>query len=180
MIMKTKTTFFFNKNIYFLALLTIIIVFLPRFAFGQTYGTANHQATVTVNVITVWTLTPGTINLAIPGGTAVAVAGQDQMTVTDNSSLLKWGTNTTLKKITIQSSITPVYELHVLVTNIAATPGTAGTVPGEVILSLTPQDLLRDLARSSGHCTLLYTLFANASQGIGNESYSLTLTMAAQ
>jgi hypothetical protein len=181
--MKTKTISIFDKSIYFLVILTITVAFLPRFAIGQVSKT--HRITVVVNPVTVMLVTVGTINLDIPNGaTAVVIAGQDAMTVTDNTCLLKWGTNSSAKKVTIYTSLsTPIYTLKVLATNLVINGTILSPAPqsvGEVTISPSVQDLLTNIANSSGHCTLQYTGISLASQGIGNDSHTLTLTIAAQ
>jgi len=181
--MKTRmTSLFYKSKISFIAI-TLFLILLPRISFGQTYGTASHNVTVIVNAITVISVTPTTVpTLTIPGGaTAVVTAGVDQMTVTDNTTVLKWGTNQTLRKITIYTSLaSPLYTLQVLATNIVATPGTAGLAAGQFTISTLAQDLITNLAQSSGHCTLVYTGVALASKGIGTDSHTLTLTITAQ
>jgi hypothetical protein len=49
-----------------------------------------------------------------------------------------------------------------------------------VTLSTSAQDLLLNIGRSSGSCTLLYTGIALASQGTGNDVHVITFTVAAQ
>jgi len=172
--MKTKATSVFYKNIYFIVIIAISIAFLPQFAFGQT---ANHTVTVIVNPVTVINISVGTINLDIPSGaTAVVVAGQDQMTVTDQTSTLLWGTNSSLQKITINTSLA-VQKFTVQA--IALSP-TVGTAAPAVTLSTTALDFITNIGRSSGSASVQYTGIALASQGIGLDSHVITFTITVQ
>jgi hypothetical protein len=141
---------------------------------AQTYGTANHRITVTVATITQVQVSIGSLSLTISG--ASAVAGQNSMSTTDQSSLLKWGINSSLKKITVNSNLaTPLFTLNVL----ALTP-TQGTASPEVTLSTTASDFLINLGRTVGQCTLRYTGVALASQGTGSDAHTITYTVITQ
>jgi hypothetical protein len=178
-----KTTFIFKKNIHFLLIFTITAAFLPQFAFSQATNPKSHAAAVTVNAYSVITVTPGTVpTLAIPGGaTAVVTAGVDNMTVTDNTTVLKWGTNSVNPmKVTIAAtSISPKYTLQVLANNIAVVSGVAGTAAPQFSISTGAQSLITNIGLSSGSCNILYTGIAPASQGMGNFTYSITFTIIA-
>jgi hypothetical protein len=154
--------------------LTLFAVLFPSCALSQTYGTASNRITVSVQTITVIQLSAGIVNLNITG--ANAVAGQDQMMVTDQSSTLLWGTNSSLKKITVNTNLSaPKFALQVVATN-----PTVGTAASQVTLSTTANDFLLNIGRSSGSCTLLYTGIALASQGTGTDAHTITFTVQTQ
>lgn len=141
---------------------------------AQTYGSANHAITVVVNTITMVSVSSGTVSMTITG-TGV-LAGQDQMTATNSATSLLWGVNSSLKKITAQTNLAaPLFAMKLL----AVSP-TAGTAAPEITLSTIAADLLTDIGRSKGSCTLQYTGVALASQGTGTDSHTITFTVAAQ
>jgi hypothetical protein len=136
--------------------------------------TANHTVTVQVNPITSVQVSAGTVNLNITN--AVAVAGQNTMTVTDQSTSLLWGVNSSSRKVTVRTSLaSPQFTLRLLALN-----PTQGAAAPEVTLSSIPRDLLMGIGRSSGTCTLQYTGVALASQGVGNDVHVITFTVQAQ
>ncbi len=135
---------------------------------------ANHTVTVQVNSITAVQVTAGTVNLNITN--AEAVAGQDLLTVTDQSTSLLWGINSGNRKITASSNLaSPVYTLQLVAVN-----PTRGSAQPQFTLNSLPHDLLRDVGRSSGTCTLRYTGSALASQGTGSDLHTITFTVQAQ
>ena len=138
------------------------------------FGSDFHTVTVQVSVITAVQVSSGTVNMNITG--ASTVAGQDQMSVVDQTTSLLWGINSNLKKITVNTTLAlPVYTLKVL----AAGP-TTGTAASEVTLNTTAADFLTNVGRSSGSCTLKYTGMALASQGIGSDAHTITFTIQVQ
>jgi len=156
------------------ALLAVFLGILPKKAFSQTYGSATNRITVTVQSITVMQISTGIINLNISG--ANAIAGQDQMMATDQTSTLLWGINSSLKKVTVKTSlVTPKYTLQLVAVN-----PTVGTAASQVTLSTTANDFLTNIGRSSGSCGLLYTAIALASQGTGTDAHSITFTVQTQ
>ncbi len=147
----------------------------PSFAFAQTFGSDFHTVTVQVSPITVMQLSPpGAVTLPISG--ADAVAGQDQMSASIEPTQLLWGTNSSLRKITVSTGLaTPLFTL-----SIAAINPTVGTAISQFEVNTTAKDLLRDIGRSSGRCTLRYTGTALASQGTGTDLHLITFTIQAQ
>ena len=156
------------------ALALLFTAFMPVQSYCQIYGSATNRITVTVQAITVLQVSAGIVNLGIAGSNAIA--GQDQMVVTDQSSSLLWGTNSSLKKVTVQSNLaTPKFTLNVVAVN-----PTAGSAAAEATLTTTAADFLLNIGRSSGTCSLLYTGVALASQGTGTDSHTITFTVQAQ
>ena len=140
----------------------------------QVYGSAGHTVTVDVQPVTVLQLNAGIVNLSITG--TEAVAGQNQMIVTDQTSTLLWGTNSSQKKITVNTSLaSPLYTLKIL----AVSP-TVGTAAAEVTLSTIASDLVLNIGRNSGSCQLRYTGIALASQGTGTDAHTITFTVQTQ
>ena len=118
---------------------------------AQVFVTDAHTVTVQVAVITSVRVTGGAVNLNI--GNANAVAGQDQMSVSDQSTSLLWGTNSSLRKISVNTNLAAQkYTLNLLAMN-----PTVGTAAPEVTLGAASRDLLLNIGRSSGSCTLRYT-----------------------
>jgi hypothetical protein len=162
-----------NKH-FFILLSVLFFGILPNLAYSQTYGTATNRITVKVQAITVLQINAGIINLSITGSNAIA--GQDQMMTTDQTSSLLWGTNSSLKKVTVNTSLAvPKFTLQLVAVN-----QTVGTAAAQVTLSTTANDLLTNIGRSSGSCGLLYTAIALASQGTGTDSHTITFTVATQ
>jgi hypothetical protein len=147
-------------------------IFMPQLAVSQDFGTASNSITVSVQPITVL-LVSATI-LDFNFSSANAVAGQDQMILTDQTSVLTWGTNSsTLNKITVSTDLaSPKYLLQLEAVNL-----TAGGSTGIVTLSTTPTTLVTTIARSMGSCSLLYTVTALASQGMGTDSHTITFSI---
>jgi len=157
-----------------LVVVTCLVILISKSALGQTYGTTSNRITVKVQAITVLQINAGIINLTINGSNAVA--GQNQMTTTDQSSTLAWGTNSSTKKITASTSLaSPKYTLQLVAVN-----PTVGTAASQVTLSTTANDFLLNIGRSSGTCGLLYTAIALASQGTGTDSHTVTFTVQTQ
>lgn len=154
-------------------LIVLVISTCSLRAFSQ-FGVDAHTVTVQVAALSVLQVSAGTVNLNI--STANAVAGQDQMTVSDQSTTLLWGTNSSSQKITAATSIVaPLFTLKLVAVNPAA-----GVAAPEATLSGVPTDLLLNIGRSSGSCALRYTGVAFASQGTGTDSHTITLTIQAQ
>ncbi len=174
-VMRTRMISRFCKRTISSIVITLFLILLPRITFSAT--TAQHTVTVIVNAITIIQISVGTINLNIPGGvTAVVVAGQDQMTVTDNTSKLLWGTNSSPRKITIITNlVTQKFTLQAL----AMSP-TVGTAASAATLSTTASDFITNIARSSGSATVQYTGIALASKGTGTDSHTITFTITTQ
>ncbi|MCI0706277.1 MAG: hypothetical protein L0Y80_02165 [Ignavibacteriae bacterium] len=157
-------------------LLRIVLVIIGGTvpALAQTYGTDNHQVTVQVSTITMVSVDISSISMTITG--AGVPAGQDQMTATNTSSKLRWGVNSSSRKITAQTNLaTPLFALNLL----AVSP-TQGTAAAEATLSTTAQDIMLNIGRSLGECTLQYTGIALASQGTGTDSHTITFTVTTQ
>ena len=139
-----------------------------------TYGSANHTVTVQVSAITVMQVSSGSVNLNISA--ANAIAGQDQMSVVDQSTSLLWGTNSSARKITVRSNLAaPKFTLKLL----AQSPS-VGTPAPEVTLNSVSRDFLLNIGRSMGSCILRYTGVALASQGTGTDTHTITFTIQAQ
>lgn len=141
---------------------------------AQVFGSSQRTITVQVSAITLVQVSAGVVNLSITA--ASVVAGQDAMTMTDQSTSLLWGTNSSGRKITVSTSLAaPKYTLRLLALN-----PTAGTAAPEVTLSTASTDLLLNIGRTSGSCSLQYTAIALASTGSGSDSHTITFTVLAQ
>ena len=154
--------------------IAMAVILLTGNAGAQVFGAGSHTVTVQVSVITAVRVTGGSVNLNI--SSANVVAGQDQMSVTDQSTSLLWGTNSSLRKVSVNTSLAaPKYTLRLQVQN-----PTQGTAAPQVTLGTTGQDLLLNIGRSTGSCTLQYTGTALASQGTGNDVHVITFTVSSQ
>jgi hypothetical protein len=152
------------------ALILCLFCFVGR-ATAQIYGSDFHTVTVTVATITNVQVSSGSVSLSITG--AGAVAGQDQMTVVNQTTSLLWGVNSANRKITARTNLgAPQFALKLVALN-----PTQGTAMPEVTLSTTASDFLLNIGRSSGTCTLRYTGVALASQGTGTDSHTVTFTV---
>ncbi len=160
--------------LFSLGLFVLFFAILPNSAFGQVYGTASNRITVKVQTITAVQIIGSIVNLNISGSNAIA--GQDQMITTDQTSTLAWGINSSLKKITVKTSLAaPKFTLQLVAVN-----PTVGTAAAQVTLTTTANDLVLNIGRSSGTCSLLYTAVALASQGTGTDSHTITFTVVTQ
>jgi len=137
-------------------------------------GTDAHTVTLQVDQITLLAVDRGSVNLSVDGSTAVP--GQDEIVVSDQSSLLLWGTNVSARKVTASTSLAaPLFTLR-----LAAGSPSAGTPAPEQVLSTLAADFLRDIGRSSGSAQIRYTGVALASQGPGSDTHVITFTIVAQ
>ncbi len=145
----------------------------PR-SFGQIIATDQHTVTIQVSPISMVAIVGGGVNLTLDN--ASVIAGQDEMVTTDQTTGLSWGTNSSSQKISVSTNIaTPRYTLKVVAMN-----PTRGTAAPEVTLSTLGKDLLLNIGRTSGTCTLKYTGIALASAGDGAETHTITFTVQAQ
>ena len=159
---------------HFLILVPIILLFCAQMQAQTVYATRTHRVTVIVSTITLDQVSSGVVNMTISG--ADAVAGQDLMTLTNQSTNLLWGINSSLKKITVNTSLAaPQFTLKLL-----AGSSTQGTAAPQVTLSTVPADFLLNIGRSSGNCILQYTAEALASQGTGTDPHTITFTVQNQ
>ena len=138
------------------------------------FSSADHSVTVQVTPITVLQVSSGSVNLNIAGGNAVA--GEDAMSIVDQSTSLLWGSNSSAKKISISSNlVAPVFTLKAVALN-----PTQGLAAPEATLASTPADFLLNIGRSTGSCVIQYTGIALASQGTGTDAHTITLTIQTQ
>jgi len=170
-VLREKMKSFFSKMVIYPIAIAIFLLLSTQAAFCQV--SRSHTVTVIVNPVTVMQLSTGTVNLNITG--ADAIAGQDEMSVTDQSTTIYWGTNCLAQKITIETNLDP-QQFKVMSLAVSQTGGT----PVEAEISTTPKDFLRDIERSSGNTRVRYTGIALASQGIGTDSHLITFTITTQ
>ena len=138
------------------------------------YGAETNMVTVNVDAITQIGVTGGVVSFDVTE--ALAVAGQNSMTVTNSSTQLQWATNSGSQKITVQTSLgTQMFALRL----VASSP-TAGSAAPEVTVSTVAADLLLNIGRSLGSCSLQYTAEALASLGTGTDIHTITFTVTTQ
>jgi len=143
-------------------------------ASAQTYGADTHTISVQVSPITVLTVQGGAVSMSITN--ASVTAGLDAMTVLDQTTRLLWSTNSSARKITAQSSLAaPLFQLRLV-----ALGPSHGTPGPEMLLDTTPKDLMLNIGRSLGSCTLKYTGTALASEGVGTDIHTITFTVTTQ
>jgi hypothetical protein len=160
----------------FFACATVLValpIFVPE-ASAQIFGGDTQTVSVQVSPITVLSIQGSAVAMNITN--ANLVAGVDAMTVQDETSRLLWGTNSSARKITAQTSLgTALFQLRL----VALSPS-RGTPGPEMLLGTAPQDLLLNIGRSQGNCTLRYTGTALASQGVGTDNHTITFTVTSQ
>jgi len=159
----------------FLHLLLLIMFWLPASpGLAQVYGTGNHTVTIQVLPVTDVRIIGGGVSLS--SSTAIVAAGQNLITVTDQSTQLQWATNSSTQKITVNTNLAaPLFALNLLALN-----PTRGAAAPEVTLNTTSTNLVTGIGRSFGTCTLRYTGIAYASQGIGTDNHIITFTVQAE
>jgi hypothetical protein len=170
--MRTRMISLFYKSKILSVASMLFLILLPRTAFGQT--SRNHWINVTVTPVSIIRVIGGAVIINITG--ADATAGVDQMTSAPNdASMLIWGTNSTPRKITIRTNLTP--QLYTL--KAEARSPSAGSAVGEVTLSTAAYDydFITGIGKSSGSATIRYTGIALASKGIGTDSHTITFTI---
>lgn len=141
---------------------------------AQVFGLDRHTVTIQVVPITDVQIVGGGVTLDI--NNATAVAGQDKMTITDQSSSIRWATNSANRKITVATDLAvPIFTLRV-----QAIGPSQGVAAPEVTLTTTATDLLLNIGRSMGTAGLRYTGIAYASQGTGTDSHVVTFTIQTQ
>jgi hypothetical protein len=114
-----------------------------------------------------------------------ATAGQQPVSVTDESKQLEWTTLETdpVKKIIVQTSLgTPKFTLKVTAVNVTSGDGNGA---GEITLSTTPSNLVEDipagiLVTDPGSCSLRYTAAATAAGGANTDNHTVTFTITDQ
>jgi len=122
----------------------------------------------------------GDADLVISGATA----GSNPPAVTDQTCQLQWsklGTEAT-KKITVQTSLVgPRFLLTAEAVSIS--PGGSGTSAGEISISSSAADFVVSIpgnAVISGTCDLLYQATAEATDGTGIDTHTITYTIVDQ
>jgi hypothetical protein len=157
----------------FAAALVAVIISTPT-ASAQIFDIGTHTINVQVSPITVLAVQGGAVMLNVTD--ANVTAGVDAMTVQDQSTRLAWGTNSSARKITAQTSLAaPLFQLR-----LAAVGHTRGNPAPEMLLGTSPQNLMLDIGRSLGSCTLRYTGTALASRGVGTDIHTITFTVTTQ
>lgn len=161
------------RSLVFTGLIATLAVGAP-YARCQVFGSDSHSVRVSVAPISLVSITSGTVSLGI--SSAVIVPGQDQITMTDQSSGLSWGINSANRKITVSTNLgAPLYQLR-----LAAINPTRGTASAEFTVGTVARDLITNVGRSTGSCTLRYTGVALASQGTGTDVHVITFTVQTQ
>ncbi len=152
----------------------VVVMISATTAPAQIFGSGTHTINVQVSPITVLALQGGAVTLNVTD--ANVTAGVDAMTVQDQSTRLVWGTNSSARKITAQTSLAaPLFQLRL----VALSPS-RGTPGPEMLLGTSPQNLMLNIGRSLGSCTLRYTGTALASQGVGTDIHTITFTVTTQ
>ena len=114
------------KLLLYIAFLFIFIGASTGNLFSQS---GTNQVTVTVATLTYISVNPTSLSMTITA--ANAVAGQDAMTITNQSSTLYWATNASPRKITVYTDNgAPLFTLQILALN-----PTVGTASAQLTLS---------------------------------------------
>lgn len=166
-----------RKSLHFkLAVLLPVLVTSLLLLHTEARAQAKHTVKVTVPNLAVVSVSSNTVSLAITG-TGV-VAGVNSMTVTNQSTTLSWGANTSTALISVKTSLsTQKYTLQVQAVNIVGVPSSTGITAPVVTLTTTSTNFLTGIGLKRGTCNLLYTGTALASKGIGSDSHTITFTI---
>ncbi len=160
------------KPAYLLPILLTSLLLLPSGIFAQ----ASHKPKVTVPQLAVVGVSSGVVSLAITG--VGVVAGVDPMTVTNQTTSLLWGANTSTAKISVKTSLAvQKYTLQVQAININGVPSSSGITAPVVTVLTTGKDFLTGIGLKRGTCNLLYTGIAHAVDGVGSDSHTVTFTI---
>jgi hypothetical protein len=92
------------------------------------------------------------------------------------STKLLWTSNGDNRKIAVASNITsPRFILRIRAEQLS--PGAGIAEPEVTLKDNEPRDLILEVRRSAGSCTLKFTAAADAEQGVGSESHLITYTI---
>lgn len=150
----------------------IMLLMMPSQFFAQT--SAHHTVTVIVQPISLIGVNVSSVQLTVSGSDVLA--GQEMMIVSDLTTRISWGTNSSMKKIAVHSNISvPKFILTVTAVN-----PSAGVAAGEVTLSTVNADLLLNIGRTSGSSVIQFTGKVLPSQGIGTDIHTVTYTIISQ
>lgn len=125
------------------------------------------------------TLVGGNVSMTI----STAVAGQQPSDASNENCLLQWTTlvSDPLQKITIQTSlVSPQFTLHAQPNDVVH-----GAEVDRITLQTTAQDFVTSIppdvtVSSPGSCTIEYTAAAQAANGTGTDSHTITFTIVGQ
>lgn len=163
------------KRSFHVPTLLIVLLIAPSLALAQTYGTSSHNVTVTVATINRVDVSAGSVSISVTG--SAAVAGQNLLgSVSDATTTLYWASNSSARKITVQTNVgAPKHTLKLYALN-----ATHGTPQPEATLSTTPTDFILNVGRTLGSCSLRYTGIVLASEGTGTDTHTITFSITNQ
>ena len=139
---------------------------------GFAADSASHLVTVTVGPISEVSITGGDVALTLDqykdGDTIASLPNSD--------TGLKWETNQEDRKITVATNVTePACSLSVEAASLSGT--STGVSTGAVAIDTQAQDLVENINRGAGECTLVYTAVADLSSGDEAETHTVTYTI---
>ena len=137
---------------------------------GFAADTASHQVTVSVGAISQVGVTGGDVALTID-----AYDGENIVSTANADAGLIWETNQE-HKITVATDLeAPAYALTVEAASISGTSDASST--GRVTVDTQARDLVDNIDRGAGACTLVYTAAADLTAGNTIETHTITYTI---
>jgi hypothetical protein len=152
----------------FVLVLTVFLFGLPDYAFSASATTAQ-VVTITVEPFAV-------ISLGDTGGKNWTWLVVDRTGITTGSQELKWSTNLEGIRVTVQSNLAADEQDFVLRVR-AVNLNSKGTSKGWVNINKGPSDLITDIAREIGGCSLEYEASPKISGKAGRDEHILTYTI---
>ena len=118
----------------------------------------SHTVTVQVNQIALLQ-TAGSVSASIGG--AGIIAGNAELSASDQMTTLLWATNRGTQKITARLSAATAFQIYLQALN-----PTSGVASPEILVDTAPKDLLLSVGRSQGSATLSYRVKITADKGV--------------
>jgi len=158
-----------RRRLFVLVLMVFLFVF-PNYVIASTTAT---------QVITIRVAPFAVISLGGAGGKNWTWLVVDETGITTEGQELKWSTNLEGIRVTVQSNLAADehdYILRVRAVNL----NSRGTSKGWVNINKEPLDIINDIAREIGSCSLEYKAFPRISGQAGRDEHILTYTIAEQ
>ena len=153
-----------RKQIFIFFIAGVLVLQLNTKAGDTDYCNVEMEI-ITINE---FDLVGGNVTLIVDS----AVPGSDPEATDNTTADLKWTTNVSGKKITVQTGLgSPQFTIKVVAQNI-----TSGTAAPEITLSTTAADFVTGIANAAGSCDLCYTAIAPVTAGTGTDVHQVTYT----
>jgi hypothetical protein len=153
----------------------LFVPVLMVFLFGFPNYTLAAGATTT-QVITIKVEPFAVISLGGTGGKYWTWLVVDETGITTGSQELKWSTNLEGIRVTVQSNLAADEQDYILRVR-AVNLNSRGTSKGWVNINKEPSDIINDIAREIGSCSLEYEALPRISGKAGRDKHILTYTI---